>query len=71
MSKIVRAVAFDSPGQRLRQFHDIPREADAGRGPGMRIVVQQALVVPAARSEQWRSVPVFDRQQVNGKGGTS
>jgi hypothetical protein len=38
-------------------------------GLGVRIVVQRELVVPAARSELWRSVPVFDRQQVSGKRG--
>jgi|SRR5579864_8709179 len=35
-------------------------------GLGVQIAVQHALVVPAARSEQWRGVPAFDRQQVSG-----
>jgi hypothetical protein len=39
-------------------------------GLGVRIAVQRALVVPAARSEQWRSAPVMDLQQVSGKQGT-
>jgi hypothetical protein len=38
-------------------------------GLGVQIAVQRELVVPAARSEQWRSVPVFDRQQVSGNQG--
>lgn len=36
-------------------------------GLGVQIAVQRALVVPAAQSEQWHSIPVFDRQQVSGK----
>ena len=39
-------------------------------GLGVRIAVQRALVVPPARSEQWRSAPVVDLQQVSGKQGT-
>jgi uncharacterized protein YlxW (UPF0749 family) len=39
-------------------------------GLGVRIAVQRALVVPAARREQWRSAPVVDLQQVSGKQGT-
>ncbi len=38
-------------------------------GLGVQIAVQHALVVPAARSEQWRSVPVLDPQLVSGKRG--
>ena len=39
-------------------------------GLGVRIAVQRALVVPAARREQWRSAPVVDLQQLSGKQAT-
>ena len=42
----------------------VDRMQDAGLG--VQIAVQQALVVPAARSEQWYSVPVLSPQQVSG-----
>jgi hypothetical protein len=38
-------------------------------GLGVQIVVQQALMVPAARSEQWRSAPVLDLQLASRKLG--
>ena len=53
--------ALETPGGVIDQMQDA--------GLGVQIAVQQALVVPGARSEQWRSVPVFDRQQVSGKEG--